>query len=194
MQTTQSISCNPLVPWLQKKASNVYTQFGEDGLIEAVFDRIGETNRQCFEIGAADGVFYSNTLRLRELGWKALLIESDVKRYLKLEQAFGNQSICILALIKELNHPLLNAGFETTPDLGVIDIDGQDYYLWESLTVFKPRVMLVEINPDAHEPLPPRNEPGQAGLTVIQRLGESKGYTLVATTFCNALFVDSSCL
>lgn len=193
MQGTQQIDCKPLVPWLQNKASNVYTQFGEDGLIEAVFEKIGETNRQCFEIGAADGVFYSNTLRLRELGWKALLMESDTEKFGNLESQFGKQSVCLHGKFTDLAHPLDAAHFDQAPDLGVIDIDGQDYYLWESMT-YKPRVMLVEIHPDDHEPLPPRNEPGQAGLNVIRRLGESKGYTLVATTYCNALFVDATCL
>lgn len=192
-EVNQSINYVPIVPWLQGKASNVYTQFGEDGLIEAVFDRIGETNRQCFEIGAADGVFYSNTLRLREQGWLALLMESDSVQYGKLNEDFGKQSICLHGHFDDIYPVLVEHKFERDLDLGVIDIDGQDYYLWETLT-FKPRVMLVEIHPDSHEPLPVRGEPGQAGLSVIRRLGESKGYTLVATTYCNALFVDSKCL
>ena len=183
-----------MVPWLQGKASNVFTQFGEDGLIEAVFQRIGETNRQCFEIGAADGVFYSNTLRLRELGWKACLMESDEKRFNQLVENFGAVSVCLHGLFTDLTQPLQQTEFDKTPDLGVIDIDGQDYWLWDCLKEYRPRVMLVEIHPQDDEPLPPRDMAGQAGLNVIRRLGESKEYTLVARTYCNALFVGNEWL
>lgn len=184
---------NTLVPWLRDKALNIYTQFGEDGLIAATLQRIGETNRQCFEIGAADGWFFSNTLRLRELGWKSCLIESDDLLFRKLVNSYGKDAQCYHGKCTNLNQPLKHAGFDRTCDLGIIDIDGQDFYLWEDLTEFQPRVMLVEISTHHHaEPPPERFGKGQAGLDSITALGESKGYTLVANTFCNALFVDTS--
>lgn len=191
----QSIRYEPHVAWLKDKASNVYTQFGEDGLIEAVFQRIGETNRQCFEIGAADGLFFSNTLRLRESGWRAVLIESDQHQFQKLKNRFGNESVCLHMTCSSLNEPLQSAGIMRDLDFGVIDIDGQDYYLWEDMTEFKPRVMLVEISTrNAADPVPERGGVGQAGIDAIKALGQSKGYTLVAETHCNALFVDTNCL
>lgn len=192
MTAQQSIRYTAHVPWLKDRAGNVYTQFGEDGLIASVFQRIGETNRQCFEIGAADGLFFSNTLRLREQGWRACLIESDETLFNKLVRAYGNDATCFHSTCSDLNQPLYAAGFDQTCDFGVIDIDGQDFYLWEDLTEYQPRVMLVEISTrGTMEPPPERGGVGQAGLDAIKALGESKGYTLVAETYCNALFVDS---
>lgn len=194
---TGSINYSPAVEWLQGKALNVYTQFGEDGLIAACLNRIGETNRQCFEIGAADGSFYSNTLRLRENGWRAVLIEANQEQFQKLVNTYGKDAHCYFGTCSNLDQPLRDAGFCTTPDLGVIDIDGQDYWLWHDLAEFKPRVMLVEISTQGPAmSIPKRGEPypAQAGLAAIEELATSKGYTLVATTFCNALFVDNACL
>lgn len=193
MGTQQSIRAKHHVPWLKDRALNVYTQFGEDGLIASVFKRIGETNRQCFEIGAADGLFFSNTLRLREQGWRACLIESDAEKFQKLVNSYGKYAHCVHSACSDLNEPLRAAGFNRQCDLGVIDIDGQDFYLWEDLTEFHPRVMLVEISTrGTMEPAPERFGEGQAGLDAIRALGEAKGYTMVAETFCNALFVDNS--
>lgn len=192
MGSQQSIRYTSHVPWLKDKALNVYTQFGEDGLIAATLQRIGETNRQCFEIGAHDGRFFSNTLRLRQAGWRACLIESNQEQFKKLQSEFGKDSTCIHSLCTDLNAPLREADFARKCDFGVIDIDGQDFWLWEDLTEFQPRVMLVEISTRGTvEPPPERGGEGQAGLDAIKSLGESKGYTLVAETFCNALFVDS---
>lgn len=192
MSQGQSIRCTPHKDWLQGKALNVYTQFGEDGLIATCLQKIGETNRQCFEIGAADGRFFSNTLRLREDGWKAVLIESDAALFQKLDAEFGQQSTCIHSVCTDLDDALRIGGIGPTPDVGIIDIDGQDFWLWTDLLVYRPRIILVEISTRHHsEPPPERGGEGQAGLDAIKSLGESKGYTFVAETLCNALFVDS---
>ena len=192
MSGGQSLRYEALVPWLRGCGLNVYTQFGEDGLIASVFKKIGETNRQCFEIGAADGLFFSNTLRLRELGWESLQMEADPTLFEKLQSNYGEQCWCLFGRFTDLHPPLKYAGVEDCPDLGVIDIDGQDFYLWEDLTLYRPRVMLVEISTrHPEEPAPLRGGEGQAGLSAIKSLGESKCYQLVATTHCNALFVDA---
>lgn len=197
MSQTGSINYEARVQWLTGKGLNVYTQFGEDGLIAASLQKIGETNRQCFEIGAADGRFFSNTLRLRDEGWKAVLIEANDKQFEQLKADFGEQSTCIHATCNSLDSVLRGTDLSTKPDLGIIDIDGQDYWLWHDLVVYRPRIILVEISTQgAGMPIPKRGEPypAQAGLTQIEALGTVKGYTLVATTYCNALFVDSECL
>lgn len=193
MGQQQSIRYTPHRDWLKGKALNVYTQFGEDGLIATCLQKIGETNRHCFEIGASDGRFFSNTLRLREDGWRAVLIESDELKYRKLKADFGEQSTCIHATVSDLDSVLSGTDLSTKPDLGIIDIDGQDYWLWDDLEVYRPRIMLVEISTAHHaEPPPERGGNGQAGIDAIKWLGELKGYEFVAETFCNALFIDKS--
>lgn len=197
MSQTGSINYDAHVPWIRGKGHNVYTQFGEDGLIAACLQKIGETNRHCFEIGAADGRFFSNTLRLRELGWKSVLIEGNDKLFEKLNAEFGHESTCIHAVCSDLDRVLLETFIDETPDLGIIDIDGQDYWMWCDMVAFRPRIMLVEISTQGPSmPVPQRGEPypAQAGLAAIVELGKTKGYTLVATTFCNALFIENTCL
>lgn len=185
-----SIRYQPYVDWLEGTARNVYTQFGEDGLIEAVLQRIGTTCCHCFEIGAADGRFFSNTLRLREDGWHAVLIEADDTQFTKLNRDFGMLATCIHEQATNLDETLKQTSISFTPDVGIIDIDGQDWHLWNRLELYRPRVMLVEIaTAGEDEPVPVIGESGQAGLNAIKDLGRTKGYTLVATTYCNALFV-----
>jgi len=192
MTSTASINATAVVPWLRDKALNVYTQFGEDGLIDAVFDRIGTTNKECFEVGAADGKYYSNTLHLREDGWGAVLMEKDPEQWQKLYDTYnGDLTDCIIGGVDDLDTTLYwtRLRHEREPDLGVIDIDGQDYWLWHDMVEYRPRVMLVEINYHEWDAVPPRGESGQAGLAAIRQLGNDKKYELVAHTYCNALFV-----
>jgi len=187
------LNYTPLVNWLKGRGHNQYTQFGEDGLIAGCLEQIGETTRQCFEIGAADGRFFSNTLRLREQGWQAVLIEANKTQFSKLQEEFGEQSECIWETCSDLDATLSKTSLCTAPDLGVIDIDGQDWWMWSDLQRYRPRVLLIETAAGAAtSPVPDRGAPGQAGLDAIRQLGEQKGYTLTATTYCNALFVEST--
>lgn len=194
-------------PHLNGRAGNEYSQFGEDGLIEAVFEIVGRANRWCFEVGAADGEFYSNTKRLRDGGWSAVLIESDEAKVETL-RAYTSPSVrtirATVSAATPIDDILTQCKAPRDLDLGIIDIDGQDYWVWSDMRLYEPRVMLVEYAPEpslGRQPKrndgdgmviiyrPRRGGRGQASLKGIRELGEAKGYTLVATTAVNALFV-----
>lgn len=79
-------------------------------------------------------------------------------------------------------------------DLVSIDVDGNDYYLFESLRQFTPRVIIIEHNPS----IPPEFEFVQkadsrarfgASAGAMAALAARKGYGLAATTNCNCIFV-----
>lgn len=183
----------PSAAWLEGQQRNDTSQFGEDGLIQAVLAHIGETNRWCFEVGAADGLFYSNTKRLRDLGWNAVLIEADGQLAEECRKFESDRVQVVHERISgNLDAILARCNSPTNPDLGVIDIDGQDYWAWKAMA-FRPRVMLVEYgywNPPDKIPGPDEGTKGQAGIGAIIDLGTSKGYLALASTYCNVLFVD----
>src|SRR4051812_46672022 len=76
---------------LAKYRKNVTSQWGEDGIIEEILERLkmnadGE-KRTCVEFGAWDGKHMSNTWRLwHDKGWDAMLIEGDRKRWQNLKE------------------------------------------------------------------------------------------------------------
>lgn len=173
---------------------NDTSQFGEDGLVEALFEIIGETNRWCFEVGAADGLFFSNTKRLRDANWRAVLIEANPDSYKVLSKLDSSTVYTFNELVKDdsLDRILASVNAPHDLDFGVIDIDGQDYWAWRGMERFKPRAMLVEYgywNPP--ETIPGRDdiEKNQAGLGAICDLGKEKGYTALVSTYCNVLLV-----
>lgn len=181
--------------FLAGRAVNYTSQFGEDGLIQALFETIGETNRWAFEIGAADGVFYSNTRRLFDSGWGGLLIEGDPALFARLEHNRHKHVQILNQWVRhnDLDAALIWASAPLVPDFGVIDIDGQDYWMWHELKEYKPRVMLVEFSPyGTPDAMPVLRGEGQAGLNSILKLGREKGYTALCHTYCNVLFCETS--
>jgi hypothetical protein len=196
---TANLTVFPAGEFLTGKGANSTSQFGEDGLIAAALERFGEQNRWCFEVGAHDGCFLSNTHRLRCLSWDAVLIEADAEQFEKLRLQASNKVRTIPKRIglRCLDGILSECGAPQDIDLGIIDIDGQDYWAWDGLREFEPRLMLVEFEygSDDH---PPRivgcGEPGQSNCKAIEQLGVQKGYVPLAKTPCNLLFVKSELL
>ena len=190
--------------WLNDFARNVTSQGGEDGIIVKILDVISNTDKWCVEFGSWDGKKLSNTYNLIDNhDYSAVLIEGDKKRFQDLLKTFGPEKnvIPINAFVGFEENDNLDKILETTPipvdfDLLSIDIDGNDYHVWDAVTKYKPKIVVIEFNatiPSTVEFVQPRDMRITQGnsLLSITKLAKSKDYELVAVTGGNAIFVDS---
>lgn len=181
---------------------NVTSEHGEDGVIEKIFEIIGEGDRWCVELGALNGVHGSNVWHLvKERGWKSVLIEADRTYFEKLQKEYaGNeQAHCVNAFVSFHGDNSLDRIFANTPlphtfDFFSLDVDGAEYHLWDSMREYRPRVMAVEFNPSIPNDvlfIQPRDMSVFQGssLRAFVELGKNKGYELVAANEVNAFFV-----
>ena len=181
-----------------KYKSNVYSQNGEDGLIKELFKRLGISKCWVCEFGACDGVLNSNTFNLVLQGFNAVYIEPDKMMYEKLEQLSKSHSniICVNSLIdlqeNTLDNVLSNTQIPQDFDLLSIDIDSYDYQVWDSLTNYNPKVVIIEIDSaaDVRNPNHIYNPPEYmyTGFKPMLELGISKGYKFVCHSG-NMIFV-----
>ncbi len=178
---------------LSNCARNVYSQYGEDGIVDAIFATIGIENRWCFECGASDGIFFSNTRRLLDSGWHGVLAESNDDRFLRLRTnttRYGDRVHLINAQIDNVDAALRHTEAPPDLDLVVIDVDGQDVHLFNSMLNYRPRVVLLEFDPNADTHfLPERGGNGQAGGQATLDIASGRFYTAVAATWCNLILV-----
>lgn len=185
--------------FLRGHAYNFTSQYGEDGLIHACLAKFGVVNRWCFEVGAADGEYLSNTKVLRNYGWDAVLIEADEYTFGEhLSKCQSPRVRCIHKRIKPepfwetLDWILQKAEAPEEVDFGVIDVDGPDYWILESLKRL-PRMLLIEFNAGPNPVVPPkRGGFGQAGIADIEQLAHQKGYKPLSRTGCNLLCVKNN--
>jgi predicted SAM-dependent methyltransferase len=174
---------------------NRYSQFGEDAILEAIFNRIGTSPRPfCVDVGAADGILFSNVRQWLEKGWEGVLIEADAERHAALEKNTA-QFPGVRCLLKKvgssgLDSLLFACDVPEDFDLLNIDIDGQDYYLWNSLLSFRPRVVVIEYDPEA-DPMfiPPFGGKGQAGSKAMMYVAAARGYFVVKQTQTNLICI-----
>jgi predicted SAM-dependent methyltransferase len=184
---------------IEAKKANIYSQFGEDGIIQEIFARIGTKNRVCCEVGAADGIMFSSTRRLIEEGWRGILIEKDRAAFERLiKNSQGLDCFTQLGTLdgtNTLDYWLRTAKAPADIDLVVVDIDGQDFHAVNQMLEFFPRVLVVEYDPAADSDyIPPASDAAsksldQAGKEAVLKLGASKGYGAAFSTETNWIFV-----
>lgn len=189
--------------YLSRHASSVTSQFGEDGIIAKILEIIGTANRWCVEFGAWDGRYLSNTWDLiNNSNWNAVLIEGNPQRAERLRhshQARAGEVFVECAYVGWEGANSLDAILSRTPiptdfDVLSIDIDGNDWHVWQALSRYRPRLVVIEFNPTAsndlffvQDPDPAINQ--GASLRALVDLAREKGYELAATTIINGLFV-----
>ncbi len=115
----------------------VFSQNGEDGMIEELFARIGTTNRFFVEFGVEGGVECLSRNLAYAHQWSGVLIEGHPLKYIYLQQTYAAlpQVATHQAFITRENIASLFAQFRVPAqfDLLSIDLDGIDYWVWHAL-------------------------------------------------------------
>jgi hypothetical protein len=182
-------------------SKNIHSQCGEDGIIEKIFEILSIKDGIVVEFGAMDGVELSNTYNLwKNKKFKSILIEKfedhrDTLEKLESEMDNVNCHICEISPNKEdensLDNILHRSKFEVNNDnlsLMSIDVDSCDYQIFESLSDFKPKLIVIETNTNYNYNEDYISENNGCSLSSVNKLANEKGYSLVCHTG-NAFFV-----
>ena len=193
---------------LLRFGSKAYSQCDEDGIIAEIFRRIGVQSRTFIESGVGPGL-ENNSLMLLLSGWRGLWVEASqtdvAAAQIRLASWVETRQLCIenqFVTRDNVDHLLATSGPSSTPDLLSIDVDGNDYWIWEAIRSLNPRVVVIEYNATWFPPLAfticyqesfrwdGSNYFG-ASLKALELLGRRKGYCLVGCNFSgvNAFFV-----
>lgn len=160
-----------------------YSQNGEDGVIEKIFQEIGTSTKYFVEIGVESGS-ECNTRYLRELkGWSGLMLDARYKN-----EQINLQHERITA--ENINQVFQKYYVPNEFDLLSIDIDCNDFYVLRALDQkYKPRVIIVEYNSwyGTEDKLVPYNPNiwldgtnyWGAGILPFYKLARKRGYSLI---------------
>jgi len=183
-------------------ARNEYSQFGEDGILEKILEKIESKDGWCVEFGAWDGIHLSNTFNLiKNKGYRPVLIEADKKKFQDLQRNMAPFNAVLINEFVEfegantLDNILGRTSIPKNFDFLSIDIDGNDYWIFDSLVDYRPKVICIEYNPsipndvDYVQPRDFSVKRGAGAMSLCQ-LAKRKSYELIATTRCNLFFVD----
>ena len=174
---------------------NVYSQNGEDGILEEILKKLDlRKNGWCCEFGAWDGKRGSNTFNLvKNYNYKAIYIESDKKKFGDLKETeakYANIFAINKTIDKNKNSPnSLNKVLEKTKipqdfEILSIDIDSYDLDVWETLEKYMPKIVVIEINSTIEPGIIQRHNLKQQGnsFSATVEVGKKKGYMLICHT------------
>jgi hypothetical protein len=186
----------PLKPFGRKGSS----QTNESGYIDVILGAIPVRRRFFVEFGigpASSDPDYTNGLEgncvdLRKSGWDGLFMDGGEHPH-----RFGVKQEFIT--YRNINTVLAKHNVPKDFSIISIDVDGQEYWIWEALA-YNPEIVIIEYNaergPDEAVSVP-RDENFRwdycnyhgASLRALYELGRKKGYTLVHGNRVNAFFV-----
>lgn len=139
------------VTCLERHGYKVYSQTDEDGILQEIFNRIGSSSKIFVEFGVGGGIENNTRCLLQHFGWKGLWIEPNQTKANQIRQIYSSyikERRLILRtdfLTKEImDSVIISSGIKGSIDLLSIDVDGNDYHLWESIQAIQPRVVAIE--------------------------------------------------
>jgi hypothetical protein len=131
----------------------VFSQFGDDGIIQYIVGRlnlpIGE--RRFIEFGVENYRESNTRFLLLNDNWSGLVMDGseDSISSIRREQIYWRHDLTALARFvnrDNINSIIEDAGFSGRTGILSIDVDGNDYWIWEAITSIDPAVVIVEYN------------------------------------------------
>jgi hypothetical protein len=189
----------------------VFSQWGEDGILQYLVQQVEIPNPVFVEFGVENYTESNTRFLLQNNRWAGLILDGseDHVRYIKQDPIYWRYNLkAVEAFIDKDNINSLIRDNGVSGDIGLlsVDIDGNDYWVWDAIDCVKPRIVVCEYNslfgPDLKLSTPydksfirsrahHSNLYYGASIAAFDHLAEKKGYVLVGSngTGNNVFFV-----
>ena len=200
----------------QDSEFRVFSQWGEDGIIQWLINRV-DIERKVFVEFGVENYTESNTRFLAIYNnWSGLVIDGSKENidYIKSDPIYWACNIkAVESFItsENINEILKENGI--SGDIGIlsVDIDGNDYWVWQAINAINPRIVICEYNSHfgKNSKVSTPYDPGfvrdtahhskvyyGASISALNHLAIKKGYSLVASNLAgnNIFFVRNDLL
>tara|TARA_B100001094_G_scaffold227486_1_gene222003 strand:+ start:1403 stop:2206 length:804 start_codon:yes stop_codon:yes gene_type:complete len=192
---------------LSEYFKSIFSQHGEDGILEYLYSIIDLKKKYYVEFGASNGNTIENTRSLRvNHGWSGLLMEGDKELVNQSKGLVNNEWITSENIME------LFSKYEVPNDFDFlsIDIDSDDIYVFDEIDTekYKPSVIIGEYNPGLPNHLPLSIEKGKSDYGINHHpqnqnfpcyhgcnihawyvVAKRKGYSILTTCGVNVVMV-----
>lgn len=129
----------------------VFSQWGDDGIIQWLVAKLPINSRRFVEIGIEDYSESNTRYLLMHDNWSGLVVDSDSANISKIQAAHyfwkhELQAVPSFVNADNINGLLKQHGYAGDIGLLHIDIDGMDYWVWKALNVVQADIVIMEYN------------------------------------------------
>ncbi len=189
----------------------VHSQWGDDGIIQYLINKVDLPNKTFIEFGVETFEEANSRFLLENNNWSGLIMDGSTKNmeHVRRQNYYWQRDLVardVFITKENINGLIEDRGFGKEVGILHIDIDGNDYWIWKEVNVINPIIVIVEYNsvfgPDNHWTIPYQADffRGNAhhsnlyyGVSVpaLCDLAEEKGYDFVGCNDAgnNAYFV-----
>lgn len=190
---------------------HVFSQFGEDGIIQYLLQKLPGIPEVFIEFGVEAYSEANTRFLLRHNNWKGLIIDgsrANMELVRNSDLYWRHELTAVDAFItrENINQLFRDHGFSGNIGLLSIDIDGNDFWVWQEISEVSPAIVVAEYNsyfgPERAVSVPYKadfyrtsahhsNLYFGASLAALTHLAEQKGYALLGCNSSgnNAFFV-----
>jgi hypothetical protein len=185
------------LPAVSSTGFRVFSETDEDGIVLYLLAVLDAGSLRFVDLGAGDCVSASNCANLAlNLGYHGVFVDADAGRIeagrkLYAEhrdtRAYPPRTVHARLTRDNVNSVIRAAGIEGPVDVLSIDVDGDDYWLWEAIDCITPEIVVIETHTEyrLHDVLSPygneTNETVGASPVAMNRLATRLGYRLVGS-------------
>jgi hypothetical protein len=131
----------------------VFSQFGDDGIIQYLIAKLNlpPEEQRFIEFGVENYRESNTRFLLLNNNWTGLVMDGSESHvsFIRQDSFFWKHDLTALAHFitrENINSIIKDAGFEGRIGILSIDVDGNDYWIWEAVNVVDPAVVIVEYN------------------------------------------------
>ncbi len=203
----------PMLPSLHAAEYRVFSQWGEDGIVAWLVGQLEGVPRSFVEFGVENYQESNTRYLLQSRNWRGLVIDGSRENVadIRCQDFYWRHELSAVSAFIDrdnINTLIGDNGFKGEIGLLSVDIDGNDYWVWEAIDVVSPAIVVCEYNAVLGDRLAltvPYQADFQrsaahhsclyfgASIPALIKLAEKKGYTFIGTTStgCNAFFVSN---
>ena len=194
----------------------VFSQFDEDGIIEWLVSRLPGIPAAFVEFGVEDYREANTRFLLRHRNWRGLIMDgspANIERAKASPHFWQSDLTAVPAFIdrENINGLIAGNGFGGEAGILSIDLDGNDYWIWQAIDVVNPWIVAIEYNAVFGDllsltiPYGPEFQRNRAhssclywgaGIGALEHLAKERGYALLGSNLAgnNAFFLRADLL
>ncbi|MFT3733162.1 MAG: hypothetical protein QM780_17380 [Hyphomicrobium sp.] len=137
---------------LQDSEFRIFSQWGEDGIINYLVENLDIANHTFIEFGVEDFSEANCRFLLEDRNWSGFVIDGSPENIGRLNSwgeswKYSLQAHCAFITRENIASLLAESGFDTDVGILSIDIDGVDYWVAAELKkTWRPRILIMEYN------------------------------------------------
>lgn len=202
-----------VLPSLRNAEFRVFSQYGDDGIIQYLVGLLGPMEERFIEFGVEDYTESNTRFLLMNSHWTGLVLDGDQNNVARIVRAdwywrYNVTAACAFLSAENINGIFVKHGFDGPIGLLSVDVDGIDYWLWDAIQCVEPVIVVAEYNAvfGAKSAVTVPYDPSfqrraahasclywGASLKALCQLAERKGFSFVGTNGAgnNAYFVKN---